>query len=196
MLENIFSNYKFKQLSEFFVKIKSEIIDEETKIECKQFSTKWTEINTKLKNELDLKILINENLEMDFVSFYLKKGLITLEQINFIMLNHNQYDFNRVIKHDYFIVNEDIATTFNSGYKFFDNDYILGWEYIRKLKFEYISRYAGIDNLANFSCHIDSSNNEILYKENSEVVKEKTINSVMAATSTEAYVKVLTKLNK
>lgn len=196
MLEEIFNKYRFKQLSEFLEKIKSEIIEEETKVEYKQFSTQWIEIKTILKNGLNLKILINQNEAMNIITFYFKKDLISLEQIEFMLVKHNEYSFNRVIRHDYFIVNDDIATTFNSAYTFTDNNYISGWEKIRKINFKYISHYAGRDNLANFSCHIDGGKNEILYKEDNEVLEEKTIISVMASALGKQYVKTLKQLNK
>lgn len=193
MLESILGKYTFKPLINFLESIKSEIVFEEMEIENNCFYTEWIELKTKLKNGLDLKILINKKEEMDWITFYFNMGLICLEEIQFMIINNNEQEFNRVIRQDYFMVNDDVATTFNSAYTYVDDDYKSGHEVIRKVNFKDISHYAGVDNLANFSCHIDSSNSEMLYKEDNEIIEEKPIVSAMASTSEKQYVKCLKK---
>jgi len=193
MLEEIFNKYTFKPLINFLESIKSEIILGEIEVDDNVFFSEWVELRTKLKNGLDLKILINKREEMDWITFHFNMGLISLEDVQFMIFNNNNQEFNRIIRQDYFMVNDDVATTFNSVYTYVDDDYKSGNESIRKVSFKDISHYAGIDNLANFSCHIDGSNSGILYKEDNEMIEEKPIVSVMSTTREKQYVKCLKK---
>lgn len=164
IFDKIFNNYQFKILKNFVGEVFLEI-DEIVNFEEKKLCNKWTILNTKLKNGLILDISICYEEELDWITFHFKNESITLEKVEFMLLKNNEHDFNKIIRHDYFIVDNDIATTFNSSYTFIDNKYKDGLEQRRKVKFNDIKRYAGKDNLANFAVTIDSSKNEILYKD-------------------------------
>lgn len=178
MLEEYLSKYKFRQLEEYVKLVREHIVTEESS-EKYSFIT----INAKLKNNLDLKVLItSDSCGNDWVTFYLKRDSLNVEQIEFMISDDDpEKDYNRVIRHDYFTVEDEIATTFNSGYVFIDDNYRYGWEDIRKVNFSDISHYAGHDNLANFACHIDNSSNRVLYKESSDNVLEPEINLIYLA---------------
>jgi len=197
MIEDILHKYEFNKLNEFLESIKEKIVDHDIKIEVDNYiNSKWVTINTRLINGIDLKILISESKEYNIVSFYFNKDKFYLEQVEFMMLCNSEYDFNKIIKHNYFTVNDEIATTFNSAHWFSDNYYKSGWEEIRRVYFKDICHYAGRDNLANFSSNIDDSKKEILYKKSNDILEEKPIISVMAFEKEEYVSKVLTKLKK
>jgi len=196
MLEEIFDKYSFKPLGVFVDSIKSEIIEEETQIERMEFSSSWIQINSTLKNGLELKILINTADERDWITFYFNAGSINFEKVEFVFMKQKEYEFDGVVRNDYFLADGEVAITFNSAYRFDGNKYVNGYELIRKVKFESISHYAGRDNLANFSCHIDSGKAEVLYSENRDVYEEKPITSIMASSNKETYKNVLMKLKK
>lgn len=195
-MEKVFDTYQFEPLNKFFASLKAEIIEEKSMVEEKYFSTEWLEINTVLSNGLTLKVLINKRAEMNWITFYFNAGFVNLEKVEFVLMNQKEYDFDGVVRHDYFLVDGEVATTFNSAYRFDGNKYVSGYELIRKVKFESISHYAGRDNLANFSCHIDSGKGEVLYAEDIDVYEEKPITSIMASSNEETYKNVLIKLKK
>lgn len=174
VLERIFKKYSFKQLDDFLMKIIPSIIGD-IEITEKNMSSFWINLHMKLKNNVNLRVVINERENLNWITFYFEKDLLDIEQVDFMIIDNAESMFNRIIKHDYFIVENDIATTFNSGYSFINEVYQSGWEQIRGVYFKEIQHYAGKDNLANFACNIDSSKNEILYKENIEPVKEEPI---------------------
>lgn len=184
MVEEVLKKYDFKQLCEFCNLLKTQIIEYLDKDEKQYNSSKFIDLNAKLKNNLDLRIIILEDNEKDWITIYFQKGNLKLEQVEFMLLKNNEYLYNRVIRHDYFIQDDDIATTFNSAYCFIDNEFLTGGESIRKVPFRKIASYAIRDNLANFTTHIDSSKSEILYKENRDnLTIEPTIEIVSLGTS-------------
>lgn len=171
MLEKIIIKYNFNKLYDFFETIKEEITNE--KIEQNHDTII---ITANLKKELTLKIFItNQFNSMELISFYINKNDTTLEKIEFAIINNNNYNYNRVIKHDYLTFDENITTTFNSGYLFINNNYNSGWENIRKIYYKDIENYIGKDNIANLSCNIDNNNIEILYKEDKTNIEEEPI---------------------
>ncbi len=174
MLEQIFSNYNFKQLHNFLEKLNSEIIEETIAIERKKYSiNNWINVNAKLKNDLNLKIVTLDNLEEIWITVYFETDSINLEQISFIMLKDTNDFENNIVWHDYFIKYNDIAITVNSNYSFHNDNYVSGVEQIRKVYFKDIVEYAGKDNLANLTVCIDNSKDtKVLYMENKEDIAE------------------------
>lgn len=190
MLDKVFDKYSFTPLNSFLNKLKQEVVN--YKFEEKR---RWINFYIKLKNDLDLKIIILSDEEKDWITFYFIKDPIKIEQVEFIMLKDNENDVNRVIRHDYFTLDGQIATTFNSAYSYIDNMYQSGWEFSREVNYKDIENYAGKDNLANLACHIDNSTIEIIYKQDKNIVDEPDIN-VVAMYKEKSDVKVLSKKNK
>lgn len=195
MLEQIFSNYNFKQLHNFLEKLNSEIIEETIAIERKENSiNNWINVNAKLKNDLNLKILTLDNPEEIWITFYFEIENINLEQISFMMLKDTNKSENNFIWHDYFIRDNDTAITVNSSYDFYNDSYVDGVEQIRKVYFKDIARYAGKDNLANLTVCIDNSKDtKVLYMENKENIIEEPNIEAMVLKDQAQVIKVLVK---
>lgn len=115
---------------------------------------------------------------MDWITFYIKNDSIDLEQVQFMLFKNNEKVFNKIVSHDYFTVDDDIATTFNSSYTYVDDEYKAGVEQERKVRYENIKRYAGKDNLANFACIIDGSKGKVIYRDDKKDLENPKINAV------------------
>lgn len=175
MLEMILSKYKFKQLDSYLEKLKPEIIEEEVE----EYS-RFIVLNEKIKNGFNLKVMITDIIKGEnWISIYFEKDAIIYEKIEFVIFDKSENGYNRVINYDYFTLDNDIATTFNSVYTYFDDEYKSGWEKTRKVYFKDISSYAGKDNLSNLSDTIDDSNIEILYKKENNNVEEEPIITIV-----------------
>lgn len=182
MLEKVLSEYNCKELNDFLEKIKPELIEDSIKVEVQSFSSDFINVYGTFKNGLTLELIIIKNIksDADTVSFYVNKNNLPIEKIEFFLLHkhtieENELDSNCIIRHDYFVVDEDIATTFNANYSFNKEGFIDGKELTRKVKFHNIVRYAGRDGLSNFAANLSMSSSPILFSEDKKVEEEPTI---------------------
>ena len=189
VFDKVFGKYKFKQLNDFTEQVCAEI-DELVNVENKKLCTEWTIINARLKNGLNLKILIKYQEEMDWITFYIKNDFINLEQVQFMFFKNNEKDFNKIVSHDYFTVEDNIATTFNSSYTYVDDEYKDGFEQERKVPYNNIESYAGKDNLANFAFIIDSNKDKVLYKNDKKNLENPEINPVFLRNENDSLNKI------
>lgn len=180
MLKELFTKYDFWKINEIVDLIEPEI-DGEINVSERKLTSFWINIEAILKNGIGLKILINDAVDEYFIGLYFIKDDIRFEHIEFRHLkakrHHNDYDFDWKVRHDYFNLDGDIATTFNSGYFYSDNKYLRGGESIRKVYFEDIYKSAGRDNLANLCVTIDAFK-QVLYKEEIEITEDPIIKPV------------------
>lgn len=184
-MEKVLKEYNSKKLNDFLEKIKPELIEDSIKVEVQKFSSDFINVYGTLKNGLTMEIIIIKNIknDADTVSFYINKNNLPIEKVEFFLLHkhtieEHELDRNLIIRHDYFVVDDDIATTFNANYSFNKDGFIDGKELVRKVKYHNIVRYAGRDNLSNFAANLSMSNSPILFSEDKEVNEEPTIEFV------------------
>ena len=174
MLKELFTKYDFWKINEILDLIEPEI-EGDINIRKRKLTSFWINIDATLKNGIGLKILINDAVDEDYIAFYFIKDDIRFEHIELSRLkakrHANDYEFDWKVRHDYFKLDGDVATTFNSGYFYSDNKYLSGGQSIRKVYFEEISNFAGKDNLVNLSVTIDAFK-QVLYKEEIEVTED------------------------
>ena len=173
MLKEIFKDIEFKLLHDYISSL-------ETKIDIINIerSNSTTFIDCKLENNLKLEIIILNDKEKTNIGFYYKDN-ITLEKIEFMILKQKLYDdVNRTIRHDYWILEDNVLTTYNSFYTFLNDEYKRGKENIRKVNFNDIRKNILYDNLSYLALHIDDSNISLLYKEENDN-KEPNLKTIM-----------------
>ena len=166
MLKEIFKDLCFKPLNDYVDKIESKI-----KIIDVNKTDTFTFVDCKLENKLKLEIIILYDKEKINICF-IYKGNIPLEKIEFMILKNQSYnDINRTIRHDYWLLEDNIITTYNSFYTYLNNECKKGKENTRKVKIEDIRKNIFNDNLSYLSFHIDSSNISIIQKEDKDSIE-------------------------
>ena len=173
MLKEIFKEIEFKPLHEYISKLESKI----DIIDIKK-TNGTTLINCKLDNDLKLDIIILYDQDKTNIAFNYKTN-ITLEKIEFMILKNRLYEgMNRTIRHDYWILENNILTTYNSFNIYLNDENKKGKENIRKVNFTDIKENILYDNLSYLALHIDDSKVSLLYKEENDN-KEPNLKTIM-----------------
>ena len=166
MLKEIFKDLCFKPLNDYVDKIESKI-----KIIDVNKTDAFTFVDCKLENKLKLEIIVLNDEEKINICFNYKSN-ITLEKIEFMILKNQSYnDINRTIRHDYWLLEDNTITTYNSFYTYLNNECKKGKENTRKVKIEDIRKNIFDDNLSYLYFHIDDSNISTIQKEEKDSIE-------------------------
>lgn len=218
MLENYFKEFNFKPLNDYVNKLEKEIVDiENNNFNDVNFSDEKLHIfRFKLKSNLNLTIKtirINDYFR-DIIRFYFLKDGNCIELISFCLSDcklpehkdifyrpymHHPKGINRFISHYYKIQDGDNVTVYSFRSNYEDNDYILGYESVRKLPYQELHKKLGNEtdiDMLDPLFDIDLCNVTTTYKHDENILDEPTINSfsVDGISYESAYLKRLDEL--
>ena len=173
MLKEIFKNIDFRPLNSYMEKLETRIIDID--LSNKDIGL----IICKLESNLKMEISILNSSDKIWIGFYFKTDTAK-EKLEFMIYkNKLEEKLNRIIRHDYWILEDDILTTHNSFYTYLDNNFKSGSEKNRKIYLKDSKKSIHYDNLNNLQVIIDNSNVPILFKEDNKIFIEPNIETIM-----------------
>ena len=174
MIKKLFEDIDFEPLQKYIENLKLNIID----INIEE-NLNFKFINCKLDSDLNLEIIIIDDKDKTAISFNYKNDII-LEKVEFMILKRDLCNgINRTIRHDYWVIEDNLLTIHNSFYTYLNNEYKSGKESNRKVKFSDTSKNIFYDNISYLSLHIDNSNIPLLLKEDIDKDFEPIIKTIM-----------------
>ena len=184
MFEDYFKEFNFKPLNDYVEKLEKEIVD----IKNNNFNDvnfdngKFNIHDFKLKSNLDLEIEVIELFGNTTIQFtFLNEGKI-VETLCFLLnsFKSSSSGANRSIYHEYYAQDGDNLTVYGSSFNYEDNDYILGYESVRKLSYQEFHKKLSdivLNNMLNPVNEIDVNNIPTILKHDEDILEEPTINN-------------------
>lgn len=191
MLENYFKEFDFIPLKDYVDKLEKEIVYiEKIDLDSRFNKERFNALKCHLKSDFDLEIHITKPQDIGSeIRFYFLKDGNVFEMVDFYLYDlrlpaeknkHIPGGTNRNIYHEYWTQDNDDLTVYSSIFNYTDNDYLLGFESVRKVSYQEFHKKLSDEVLNNMFVplrQIDLNNIPTIFKHDDDILNEPTINN-------------------